>query len=193
MARLKEFDENEVLDKAIGLFWAKGYNGTSAQDLTECLGISRSSLYHTFNDKRTLFVMALKRHKYESVAVMCNMFKESDNVYETFKRIFQTTVAESMDCKAPKGCFLVNCAVELAPHDEEIAEIVRGNFRDVEELFSTAIKKGQEAGQISKKLNARSQGRIIFNILTGIRVAARSGADKKVLDDIIRNMLLSLQ
>lgn len=60
MARTKTFDEVQVLEKAQAIFWCKGYNGTSMQDLVDGLGISRSSLYDTYTDKRELFLIALK-------------------------------------------------------------------------------------------------------------------------------------
>lgn len=192
MARIKEFDENEVLDRAVALFWTKGYNGTSAQDIVETLGISRSSLYDTFGDKRTLFLKALQRYRTKMSGAMIQMIEQSTNAAQTIKQIFQNLVNESLDSNVPKGCFMINSTVELAPHDQEIADIIHGNAQDVEDALCAIIKKGQEAGQFTSKANPRSLARFFYNNISGLRVAARSGADKKLMADIIKHLLASL-
>lgn len=192
MARIKEFNEEEVLDKAVALFWTKGYNGTSAQDIVETLGISRSSLYDTFGDKRNLFLKALQQYRTKMSGALIQMIAESNNAAQTIKQIFHNLVHESLDSKIPRGCFMVNSTVELAPHDEEIAALINGNTKDVEDALCAVIKKGQDSGQFSNKSNPRSLARFLFNNISGLRVAARSGTDKKQMDDVIRHLLTVL-
>jgi TetR/AcrR family transcriptional repressor of nem operon len=82
---------------------------------------------------------------------------------------------------------MTNSSVELAMHDEEIAKIVKNNSQTMEEVFTNAVKKGQELGQISKAQDARVLARFIFNNYSGIRVLARTGErDKQVYDDIVK-------
>lgn len=189
MARTKEFNEDQALDKAIEIFWHKGYNGTSAQDLVTHLGLSRSSLYDTFGDKQKLFSMALKRYQKQGQDYVKNLLEESGDVKATLTLIFKQAVLESLEDRITKGCFMVNSSVELAMHDEEIAKIVNDNRQTMEAVFLKAVTKGQEAGQISTKQNARILARFIFNNYTGIRVLARSGEkDKQVYDDILKAM-----
>jgi TetR/AcrR family transcriptional repressor of nem operon len=71
MARTKDFDENEVLKKAVDIFWLKGYSATSMQDLVDGLGISRSSLYDTYGDKHTLFMKALESYQSVNSEIVC--------------------------------------------------------------------------------------------------------------------------
>ncbi|MCD0465528.1 TetR/AcrR family transcriptional regulator [Flavobacterium sp. ENC] len=187
MARTKEFNEDQALDKAIEIFWHKGYNGTSAQDLVTHLGLSRSSLYDTFGDKQKLFSMALKRYQKQGQDYVKNLLEEAEDVKATLTIIFKQAVLESLEDRITKGCFMVNSSVELAMHDEEIAKIVNDNRQTMEDVFLKAVTKGQEAGQISTKQNARTLARFIFNNYTGIRVLARSGEkDKQVYDDILK-------
>src|SRR5688572_30165055 len=127
MARVKEFDEDMVLDKAVALFWSKGYNGTSAQDLVDHLEISRSSLYGTYGDKRTLFLKSLQRYREKMSGSFIKMIQESEDAEETITEIFKSLLAESRDDSIPKGCFMVNSTVELASFDEEIADLIREN------------------------------------------------------------------
>lgn len=187
MARTKEFKEDQVLDKAIEIFWHKGYNGTSAQDLVMHLGLSRSSLYDTFGDKQKLFAQSLRRYQKNAQDQIIELFDKSENIKETLHDIFKQAVIESLDDRITKGCFMVNSSVELAMHDEEIAKIVKSNSQKMEEVFTNAVQKGQDLGQISKSNEAKVLARFIFNNYSGIRVLARTGErDKQVYDDIIK-------
>ncbi len=189
MARTKEFNEDQALDKAIEIFWHKGYNGTSAQDLVTHLGLSRSSLYDTFGDKQKLFAQSLQRYQKNAQNQIVELFDHSENIKETLHDIFKQAVVESLEDRITKGCFMVNSSVELAMHDEEIAKIVKNNSQIMEEVFTNAIQKGQDAGHISKANSAKVLARFIFNTYSGIRVLARTGErDKQVYDDIIKAM-----
>jgi TetR/AcrR family transcriptional regulator, transcriptional repressor for nem operon len=193
MARTKVFDEEVVLNKAVNLFWEKGYNGTSAQDLVDELEISRSSLYDTYGDKYQLFKNSLLQYRKKFAGSMIEMIDKSVDFEKTIKDVFQYVVTESLQEKFSKGCFMVNSAVELAPHNSEIAQIVNANMQDVEDALFRIIKKGQDTGQFSKKNTARSLARFVFNAISGLRVASKSGADKKVFDDIVKVTLSALK
>jgi len=186
MARSKEFDEIEVLNKAVNLFWCKGFNGTSAQDLVDALGISRSSLYDTFGDKRNLFIKSLQCYRQNMSGKMIDAIDKSENVEETIKNIFKMATTEAIEDKLSKGCFMVNSMIELAPHDKEVAEIVVQNMQDVEDALYRAVKKGQDVGVFSTNQTARSLARFLFNNISGIRVASKAGSEKKVYDDIVK-------
>ena len=114
MARTKDFDEDEVLQKAVCLFWHKGYNGTSMQDLVDGLGISRSSIYDTYGDKHALFVKTLQRYEesvYEKVVEIVN---QTAPAKEIIKQLLNFITSELLNDEQHKGCFLVNAAIEVA-------------------------------------------------------------------------------
>lgn len=186
MARTKRFDEEEVLNNAMLFFWHKGYNGTSPQEILDELGLSRSSLYDTYGDKKSLFISALKRYRNTVTAQIIQILETSENIPETLKMLFQRAKNECFTGEDKRGCFMVNSKVELAPHDEEVAAIVKENREALENAFTAAIKRGQEMGQLSKENPPRSLARFIMNNLWGLTVHSKSGADKKVFDDIIR-------
>jgi TetR/AcrR family transcriptional repressor of nem operon len=188
MPKPKVFNVEDALDKAIELFWHKGYNGTSAQDLVAHLGISRSSIYDTFVDKRTLFVLALERYQKQSLLKLIDLFDAADSIKDAFKKIFEQAVSESLeDERFTKGCFVVNTSIELALHDKEIAKIVNESRQLTEELFLSAIRRGQNQGEISKLNDARELARFLYNNYLGIRVLARSAiTDRQVFDDVVK-------
>jgi TetR/AcrR family transcriptional regulator, transcriptional repressor for nem operon len=192
MARTKEFDEHLVLEKAIELFWIKGYNATSAQDLVDGLGISRSSLYDTYSDKRALFLNALKAYKEKNVARLARLATDHDDAAKTIRVILQLAVRDNMEGKKHKGCFIVNSTVEMALQDREVAAIVAKHMQEVEDIFYTLIKKGQDAGQFTDAYSARSLARFVFNNISGISVAGKFSVDKKAIDDVVKLILSTL-
>ena len=186
MARTKDFDENEVLCKAIQIFWHKGYNGTSMQDLVDGLGISRSSLYDTYTDKHTLFVKALESYQDTGAGKIQEIINNSTSAKATIKQLLEFVINELLGDKQQKGCFMVNAEVEVAPHDAEINDLVCKNDQQMEDAFYLVIKKGQDSGEIKKDQDARALSRFIFNTVKGIRVTAKSTSDRTVFDDIIK-------
>ncbi|MDR3714669.1 MAG: TetR/AcrR family transcriptional regulator [Puia sp.] len=186
MARTKEFDTDEVLNKAIDLFWDKGYNGCSMQDVVDGLGLSRSSIYETFGDKRQLFLDALKKYQRESMAAMEATVNAATSIRQFLTGAFESILPTCLEDPLQRGCFMVNSAVELAPHDPEIASLVKSNRQQVEDILYKAIKKGQKSGEISATLDARAIARFFYTNLSGIRVTAKAGADRKTLEDIIK-------
>ena len=186
MARTKDFDEDEVLTKAVSIFWHKGYNGTSMQDLVDGLGISRSSLYDTYGDKHALFIKALESYKASASGKMCNIVSNSVSAKEAVRQLFDLTTRELLGDEQHKGCFMVNTEIEVAPHDEEVSNMICQNDQQVEDAFYQAIKKGQDSGELSSKQDARALARFIFNTVKGIRVSAKSTSNQAYFDDIIQ-------
>jgi len=185
MARTKDFDEDEVLQKAMNLFWHKGYNGTSMQDLVDGLGISRSSMYDTFGDKHSLFIRALENYKQIATTEMKAIVDNAPTAKVAIRRMFELTVTELLSDNQHKGCFLVNAGVEMAPHDTEVNKMLCDNDRQLEKYFNEAIKKGQDSGEISNEQSSHALAQFILNSIKGMRVTAKSAADKKVFRDIV--------
>ena len=193
MARTKDFNEEEVLEKALNIFWQKGYNGTSMQDLVDGLGISRSSMYDTYTDKYSLFIKSLERYRERTAREMMQMINQAASPKAVIKKIFQSVVTESLFDKVQRGCFLVNTCVENATHDKAVAKIVNENMQDFEDAFYHAIKKGQEIGEIMNRNDARALARFVINNINGIRISAKAGADKKVYEDVMKVTLSVLE
>lgn len=193
MARTKVFNEKEVLNKAMELFWNKGYNGTSAQDLVDYLGLSRSSLYDTFGDKHSLFIKALEMYRYENEEFLKQKMS-AGSVKQAFKDILEMAVRQSLEESFKIGCFMVNSTIDLAPHDEEVAKMVNSNRVSVEAIFSNAIKRAQKEGEISSAKDAGALASFIFNAYSGIRVGARSGSiGLKEYNNIVKIVLETLE
>jgi TetR/AcrR family transcriptional regulator, transcriptional repressor for nem operon len=189
MARTKDFDESEVLAKAVSLFWLKGYNGTSMQDLVDSLGISRSSLYDTYVDKHTLYLKALEFYQNTAGNQMYNIVTNTVSAKEAIKQLLELITSGLLKDKQHKGCFMVNAEVEVASHDKEVRDIICKSEKQIEGAFHRAIQKGQESGEITSKQDARALTRFFLNSVKGIRVSAKSNTDKAFFNDIIKTTL----
>lgn len=185
MARTKNFNQEEVLDKAVELFWRKGYNATSASDLVRELGLSRSSLYDTYGDKRTLFINSLQRYRARFVGEMIELVDNSSNIEKTLKQIFSLIIEQDISSKIPKGCLMVNSAVELSSSDSEIARIVEQNQKDIESSFEKAIIKGQENGTVTTTKNPKNLAKFFYNSITGLRVSLKYNKFRTSIDEIV--------
>ena len=186
MARTKDFDENEVLAKAIQLFWRKGYKGTSLQDLIAGLGISRSSLYDTFGDKHQLYIKALNAYRQTQVNVRNEILQAPVSAKVAIRQLMDLTIGQMIRDKQHKGCFLVNSAVETAPHDKAASNIVCQNDQEVENAFFEVIRRGQANGEINNQQDPRALARFLFNNLVGLQVTGKSATNKAAFEDILR-------
>ena len=186
MARTKDFDENEVLTKAIQLFWHKGYNATSMQDLVDTLGISRSSLYDTYIDKHTLFLKALESYQIAGKAKINEIVAQSISAKETVVKLMELATTDLVGGKQQRGCFMVNAGVEVAPHDQDVSNLVCQNEQQMEAAFFQVIKKGQERGEIKNTQDALVLAKFIFNAVKGMQVTAKTSADATSFGNIIK-------
>jgi TetR/AcrR family transcriptional repressor of nem operon len=191
MARTKDFDENDVLAKAVNIFWLKGYNATSMQDLVDGLGISRSSLYDTYGDKHTLFLKALESYQCTNSGKFSCIINSNESAKETIKQLLEFIVGELLNDKSQKGCFMVNAEVEVALHDKEVSDMIQKNDHGTENAFYKVIRKAQESGELAGKQDARALARFLFNTVKGIQVMAKSTTERAVFDDII-NLAVSV-
>ena len=192
MARTKDFDEEEVLNKAVCLFWQKGFNGTSMQELVDHLNISRSSLYDTYVDKRTLYLKALSFYQGATWKRFESMLAHETSATATIKKLLELITSDLLSDRQHKGCFMVNAEVEVAPHDTDVKEIVQKSEDQIEETFRATIQKGQRSGELSAKKDARALARFFLNTVKGIRVSAKSTPDPKIFQDIIKTAMTVL-
>ena len=185
MGRPKEFDEHEALMKAMRLFWVHGYKATSIQDLVDGMGIGRGSLYGTFGGKRTLFMRAL-RHYDQERANQFTSLATSRPPRQAVLNPFESVADTVLSGNSRDGCFLVNTALELSPHDAEIGSVVADGFADAEAFFRTTIERGQTSKEISDTVNAASTAQTLHTLLLGMLVLARSRPEQMLLQSIVK-------
>lgn len=173
MARTREFDETEILEKAVNLFWNNGYNAVSTQDLIDSFGISKSSMYGAYKDKRSLFILALQHYRQSVSENMIQLLKSNASFEEIISQMLHNIIHETVNDPQCKGCFIVNTAIELASHDEEILGIIRQNRTNIIDNLSQAIQKGIDSQELSPKNNPKALANYFYSLINGLRVDAK--------------------
>jgi TetR/AcrR family transcriptional repressor of nem operon len=184
MPREKQFEVDDALTKAMREFWGHGYHPTSMQDLVDCMGIGRGSIYDTFGSKRGLFMRALDHYIKVYTSEFQDLLANSTSPSESVLMIFEFAIAALVEGGSRDGCFIINTAAELAAHDDEVAEVVSELFRQTEQTFRALIEEGQQAGEIPPTVDAVLTARSLLSLYIGLRILTRSNPDMSVLQAI---------
>lgn len=193
MARNREFDEQKVIETATELFWTKGYNAVSTQDLIDAFGISRSSMYGAYKDKRSLFLLALQHYRQTASQSMLDILGKNISFIDTITLILNQIIKETITDIKSKGCFVVNTAIELAPHDKEILDIIQENRKNIIIGLTQAIQKGIDNNELSVNNDPKALANYFYNLINGLRVDAKVTKDKQNYKETIRLALTVLQ
>lgn len=169
----KSFDENEVLRKAMLVFWEKGFDSASIADLVEGTGINKGSLYNAYGGKHNLFVQALLKYDQDNRRATLAQLEALDQPKQAISGLFDHIVAETVADTERKGCFLVNTASEIATHDRDVADIVTQGLREVEAFFRRCVEVGQARGEIAKRLDPEATAKALLGLIVAIRVLGR--------------------
>ena len=193
MGRPREFNEIDVRQAVLGAFWRKGFAETSLSDLEAETGLGRRSLYNTFGDKHELFVRALQ--DFRQVAVRRNLAPLDDPSVGVagIDAVLTGLVELAGTSDGRNGCLICNTAREGVAEDTSVKAEVDGYFRDIERRFKAALKSSQRSGSISTSENVGSLAQFFLGVLVSICVLARSGASRRVLNNIRIESMRRLQ
>ena len=190
--RPKIFNENDVLNKAINIFWTNGYEATSTDNLLTAMDINRGSLYHSFGSKKELFVKSLDFFTSSSIKMIEAKIKEAKNPIEGIKQFFiDLSLASVTDHN--KGCFMGNTLTEITNIDEELKAKAIKNLTALENVFYKYINEAKENNQLETKEDSIVLARYLINLWNGINLTRRMYANKETLEPIIRLQLSVLK
>ncbi len=181
----KQFDLDAVLDKVMQAFWTRGYEATSMQDLVDCTGINRGSLYATYGDKHTLFVAALRMYDEKVRRALLAELEARYGPRKAIRQLFLAFTKGVSEAGGNRGCFLTNTALELAAHDPEVGRIVAQSQEDIEAFFARLIHKGKAQGEIGPHVNTTETARGLLASMIGLVVLTRSRPDRSLLASIL--------
>jgi TetR/AcrR family transcriptional repressor of nem operon len=191
MARPRKFDEDNVLERAADAFWTKGYEATSTRDLTECTGLTQSSIYAAFGDKRGLFLRALKhyleRALHERIARL-----EALPPRQAIGDFFTEVIDRSLADPRHRGCMLVNTALEATSDDPELQHYIAAETIMIEDFFRRCIAAGQASGEFPADRSATDSARHLLAVLLGLRVLVRVRPDAALLTGLVAPALATL-
>ncbi len=181
------FHLDDAADAAMRVFWKKGYAATSMQDLVEGTGLSRSSLYNTFESKQGLFQHALRRYHCQTAANVA-LLAEDGSAISRVRLLLLQIVQDEMADVACCGCLVANTALELGGRDSMVASLLAEHFAALETALTALMQRGQEQGEIAADKSPIALARFIVATIQGLRVLGRGygGAEhSQRLNDVI--------
>ena len=192
MARTKEFDPDAALRAALELFWARGYEATSLADLVEHMGVARASIYATFGDKRALYLKALDLYGEVTDPGLLARLSAPGPALPAVRDLVKSYAEEAAGENGRRGCFVVNTAVELAPHDPLAARRVQANWDFLETALTSALMRAQAQGELAGESDPRALARLLLVVMQGLRVMGKAGAPPQRLHDAAAQALALL-
>ncbi len=192
MGRPRTFDDETALDAAIQCFWHRGYEATSVRELSASMGICGTSLYNAFGGKRALFVKALEHYLDRSTRARIRRLETSLPPKEAVRAFIAEIIERSLADRDRRGCFLINSALEVAPHDGELGAAIAARLGEIEDFFHRAIAAAQAAGDVPPSRSARDLARLLLGVLLSVRVLARAKPDRDLLEGVARPALALL-
>ncbi|GAB7004930.1 TetR/AcrR family transcriptional regulator [Nocardioides sp. AN3] len=168
-----QFETGAAVERAMDLFWAQGYAGTTPQQLASGMGIGKGSLYNTFESKHALFLRALERYTELRLDYLTDLFAGSGPVAPCLK---QAAVELSGLGEHQRGCVMVNATAELGTTDPEVDRIADRLFSGIASRFEDVIRRGRETGELTGGEAPEVAGRQLLALVVGLSVLVKSGA-----------------
>ena len=193
IARSKAFDRKKALSQALWLFWRKGYAATSIEDLTETLHLSRSSLYDTFGNKRTLFLEALKYYSERVISDIEQTLTKSHSPITGIQAIFEDLIDGIGQERGSLGCFMVNSITELVPYDPDVTKLATEYADSIQQLLQAVLKEASTQNLVTEKQTSEQLAGYMYNTIQGMRVLIKAGAAREQMQAISDITLKSLQ
>jgi TetR/AcrR family transcriptional repressor of nem operon len=192
MARPREFDPDTVLEQALQVFWARGYEMTSLDDLCQATKLNRSSLYATFGDKHALFLKTIDRYADGAVVRISTALAKPIPIKEAIAGFLEEIIDRIVSGPGRIGCFIGNCAAEMVHHDHAAATSVRRHLDRIEATFRSGFAQAKARGELSSDTDIDALARFIVSSTQGLRLIGKTTSDRDALEGIARVMLRCL-
>jgi AcrR family transcriptional regulator len=188
--RPREFDIEQALDRAMELFWQKGYEGTSLSDLTATMGITRPSLYAAFGNKEALFRTVLKRYEAKVVTYRPKALN-APTARELARELLEGAANIFGDKSNPAGCLGVQSALVCGDEADPIRRQLNANRTAGEHAIRERLKRAKAEGDLPADSNPASLARYLSAVLYGMAVLAAAGSSRKDLLQVVETALQS--
>ena len=188
LGRPRSFDMDRALDRALDVFWRKGYEGASLSELTSAMGINRPSLYAAFGDKETLFRRVLDRY-FSGPAAFYQEALKAKTARAAVEQLLRATVESQTRPGQPRGCLAVQGALACGKESEPIRQELIRRRREGELLLRCRLERAQQDGELAKNVNVTNLARFYSTVQQGMAVQATGGASRRELQSLIESAM----
>lgn len=192
MVAVRQFDEEEVLQRIMEAFWREGFLATSIDDLVAATGLKRGSLYAAFGDKEAMFLQAYARYG-EQMEDQLLATLERPDLQESVAALFDLVIGALESAASPPGCLIANCMSEAPGRGDAIEAVARASFTKAETAFYERFLKAQADGQLAPGKDLRAVARFFTATMRSLAQIHRLNGDRKTIEDIARVALERLE
>lgn len=188
MGRHRQFEEGEALEAALSVFWQKGYEGTSFEDLTQATGVARPGLYSAFGNKEALFIKALDLYDAKYMAFISEALSEPTSIKVVERILRGSADVHTMDSAHP-GCLGINGALACSDDAEPIRRELIRRRAATQLALRKRLERAQREGELPSLIDGATLASFVMAVSQGMAVQAKAGASKKELEGLVEYVL----
>ncbi len=188
--RPSSFDREKLLSNVMELFWDRGYNSVSFNEIAQETGLTRASLYNAFTTKEALFLEALTHYFTQAPTALLAEIKPGDPVGPAFYKVLIDSAEMYTNDQKHRGCMGVNCMNELMAGNEALNKEIATLYQSVNEQFINLVKQAIKQGELANSKNAELTANIILVFMNGFSVFSKSNTTKKQLHRMAEQFML---
>src|SRR5579862_9132414 len=188
MGRPRSFDADEALDRALAVFWQRGYEGASLSELTQAMGITRPSLYAAYGNKEELFRKALDRYEQVGAPILATL--EDPSAREGIRRFLSAAVRGMCSPEGPRGCLFVKGALSCSEDSETMRQELACRRRNIEKAIRHRLIRARQEGELPARCDPMELARYFATVQNGLSVQAAGGASP---DELLRVVDLAME
>lgn len=188
VGRPREFEEDLVLNAAMHTFWNQGYEGTSLKDLCSATGLHKGSLYQAFGDKHQLFLRSLKYYMEQSFKEVAASAYLHDSPMANLRSLLNEITTK---CIKGEGCMVINSLVEMAPHDQEVKQMIDQSYAMKQRFLTDLIDRAQRGGEITIKQEPDRLAAVLMVTLAGLAATVKGFSNTDHISYVLEDVLSS--
>jgi TetR/AcrR family transcriptional regulator, transcriptional repressor for nem operon len=192
MPRVREFVTDEVVQKAMEVFWRHGFEATSIQDLVEATGVGRGSLYAAFGSKHGLYELALQRYVQQTTEATRRSLMQRVPVRQVMRDLLLGRIQDALKEPGRPGCLLVMAITERVPHDEVANQIVRDAINALQDSFRATLYMARSMGELPSDADVLALSNFLVTMVQGLRVMSAVCPDQPMLAQVVDTALLAI-
>jgi TetR/AcrR family transcriptional repressor of nem operon len=183
MPRPREFDEQKAIDRALDVFWRKGYEATSMEDLLHAMGIQKGSFYNAFGSKREIYLKTLARYRELALEKGPQLvFQSGNDCLDSLEAFVHAMIEHVASSRNPQGCFFASAAMEMTANDRDVQKSVGQGFDVVTDIVAHMLEEAKRSGEIVTDADSKDVAVLFLSIGYGLQVLGRSKIDKQKLE-----------
>ena len=189
MARTRQFDERQALVAAMLVFWEKGYEATSIQDLEDAMGLKRTSIYNAFGNKQQIFTQVVTCYKESVMSALFAAMDNAPNIREGISRLLNSALDIHFNEENPGGCLVVLSLVESGQHDIASQDSMVQTMQDMKTALQQRLAAAKKSGELPEHLNVSSTAMTITTAMAGMMVMGKAHFTKPMLKKTVKQVL----